>query len=187
MALLPIYNCYHALLKKKTQPVTEIDDELRKLVDDMYDTMHIAEGIGLAANQVGVSKSIITIDIHYFKKELDYTPVTLINPVIEWFSEETEDFEEGCLSVPTLHEIVSRSKQIRVRYKDLDLQEQVLEADGLLARVTQHEIDHLNGILFYERITPIRRTLAKSKLKKIQKGAITADYPRILPDGRLVK
>jgi peptide deformylase len=146
--------------------------------------MHVAEGIGLAANQVGISKSFLTVDIAWFKPETKYPPLALINPVIEFSSDENSEYEEGCLSIPTLHEIVIRSKMIQVRYFDKEMKEKTLEADDLLARVLQHEIDHLNGILFYERVTPIRRTLAKNKLKKIQKGLIKPDYQMIMADGR---
>ncbi len=187
MALLPIYNCYHPVLKKKTEPVKEIDDSIKKLVDDMFDTIHKAEGLGLAANQVGISKSLLVIDIPYFKSDSTDPVVAMINPEIITFSDESWDYEEGCLSVPSLHEVVTRPKLVQVRFYDVDMKEQTLEADNLMARVIQHEIDHLNGILFFERISPVRRTLAKSRLRKIQKGQVKADYPMILPDGRLVE
>ena len=188
MAIIPIYNCFHPILKKKTEPVTEIDAQIKKLVDDMFESMYKADGIGLAANQVGVLKSIITIDTSAAEKEENpkHPPITLINPIIEVFSEEESEYQEGCLSVPELHEKVIRPESIQVRYFDINGKENVIERGKLLARVIQHEIDHLSGILFYERLTPIRRTLSKNKLRNIQKGKIIPAYPMILPDGTLI-
>lgn len=165
----------------------EIDDSLIQLSADMFETMHIAEGIGLAANQVGVSKSLLVIDISYFHKKTNYKPLLMINPEITAYSEEESEYEEGCLSVPTLHEIVVRPKEIEVKFQDINLNEYKMGADDILARVMQHEIDHLNGILFFERLTPLRKTLSKNKLKKIKKGIILPDYPMVLPDGRLAE
>ncbi|MCX7735745.1 MAG: peptide deformylase [Candidatus Kapabacteria bacterium] len=183
MSIIPVYNCFHPVLKKKTEPVTEIDDGLVKLVDDMFDTMHKAEGIGLAANQIGVSKSLVVIDIGYYNEKYKGPPLTMINPVIEYFSDDIYEYEEGCLSIPSVRDVVERPKIVQVSFYDLNMKEHKIEADNLLSRVIQHEIDHLNGILFYERLTPLRKTLLKGKLKKIEKGQYQADYPMILPDG----
>jgi peptide deformylase len=155
----------------------------------MFETMYIANGIGLAANQVGVSKSLIVIDVNSGNKEKKYDipPIALINPTILEFSEELFEYEEGCLSVPQFYEYVIRPKLIQVHYYDLNGNEQSIDADEMLARVIQHEFDHLNGILFFERLTAIKRTLAKSKLRKIQKGQIKTDYPMISQDGILIE
>ncbi len=187
MALLPIYNCFHPVLKKKTEEITEVNKEMLTLIDDMYETMHIAEGVGLAANQVGISKSLIVIDIGYFYEKSPYLPLTMINPQITAFSDEEIDYEEGCLSVPTLRETVIRPSEIEVKFLDKDLKEKTMQATELLARVMQHEIDHLNGILFFEKLSPIRKTLSQNKLKKIKKGVIVPDYPMVMADGKLIQ
>jgi peptide deformylase len=188
MAVLPIYSCFHPLLKKPTSAIKEIDGEIKKLVDDMFESMYKADGVGLAANQVGISKSLIVIDINSSKdKKYDEPPVTMINPVIEVFSEEEIEYQEGCLSVPKFYEDILRPKLIQIKYYDLDMNEHVREADDLLSRVMQHEVDHLKGIIFTERMTPIKRSLAKSKLKKIQKGLVIPNYPMIDKNGKLLK
>jgi peptide deformylase len=185
--VIPIYSCFHPVLKKKTLPVNEINDDIKKLVDNMFETMYKADGIGLAANQVGVARSLIIIDINASKEKLkNEPPITMINPVIEQFSDVEVEYEEGCLSVPKFYEKVIRPEIIQVRYFDLDMKEHKVEASNLLARVMQHEIDHLNGIIFTERLSPINRTLAKSKLRKIQKGQTVPDYPFIDSDGKLL-
>ena len=186
--VIPIYSCFHPILKKHTTPVLEISDDLKKLVENMFETMYKADGIGLAANQVGVDKSLIVIDINASKeKHRNEPPITMINPVIEKFSDEEVEYEEGCLSIPKFYEKVMRPEIIQIHYYDLDMKEHIVEAGNLLSRVMQHEYDHLNGIIFTERLSPINRTLSKSKLKKIQKGQIVPDYPFINSDGILLK
>jgi peptide deformylase len=187
MAQLPIYNSYHPVLNKKTEEIEDVDDELRKLAEDMFETMYKANGIGLSANQVGVSKSLVVIDTSMYRENgKNYTPLLLINPEIILSSDSEVEYQEGCLSVPKYYDYVMRPADTQVRYYDLDMKEHIIEADDILARVIQHEIDHLNGILFYERLTSIRRTLAKSKLKKIQRGKVIPDYPMIMADGKRV-
>ncbi len=178
MAFLPIYNCFHPIMKQSTEDIQDIDSDLQKLVEDMFETMHTADGIGLAANQVGISKSLVVIDTSAATKKNDPKYV-LINPQILESSEESNEYQEGCLSVPKFFEDVIRPKKIRVRYWDLKGKEFNIEADDTLARVMQHEIDHLNGILFYERLTPIRRTLSKSKLNRIRKRQTKPDYEMV--------
>ncbi len=179
MSLLKIYSCYHPVLKKPTEPVTEMTPELRTLIDDMFDTMHNADGSGLAANQVGVSKSIVVIDVSYYEKK-QYEPIAFINPRIVAVSDEEVDFEEGCLSIPGIYENVKRPKAVEVEYLDINMQPQRISDDDLLARVMQHEIDHLNATLFIEKISPLRRAMIKSKLKRIQKGDIDKPYEMII-------
>lgn len=186
MAKIPIYSCFHPVMKKKTEMITEIDGNLKKIVDDMFDTMYFAEGIGLAANQVGISKSLIVLDTTASMKEKQ-KPYVMINPEIVDFSDEEIEMQEGCLSVPQLNENVIRPFNIQIKYYDLEMREHNIEADELLSRVIQHEYDHLNGILFYERLTALRRTLAASKLKKIQKGKIIPHYEFIGADGKLIE
>ncbi len=184
MAQLPIYNCFHPVMKKQTEDITEIDSITKKLVEDMFETMYKAEGIGLAANQVGVSKSLIIVDTSISSEEkFRHPPLVMINPEIEDESDYEVEMSEGCLSIPKFNENVWRPESVQVKYYDLKGNEQVLEAQELLARVIQHEIDHLDGILFYERLSAIRKTLSKSKLRKIEKGLIIPDYPMVQPDG----
>jgi peptide deformylase len=186
MAKIPVYNCFHPVLKKKTEAVSEIDDNLKKLVDDMFETMYYADGIGLAANQVGVSKSLLIVDTSASLKERQI-PYIMINPEITAFSDDEIEMQEGCLSVPQFYDNVVRPFNIQVKYFDLNMKEYNIEADELLSRVIQHEFDHLNGILFYERLSSLRRTLAGSKLKKIQKGKIIPDYEMIGADGKMLE
>ena len=187
MAVLPIYNCFNPVLKKKTEPIKEIDDDIKTLIKDMFESMYGANGLGLAGNQIGESKSIVTIDL---SKENDFKnpppPLAMINPVIVAFSEEEIDYQEGCLSVPKFYDSVTRPAEVEVVYLDISGKENKLEASGLLARVIQHEVDHLNGILFFERLHPLRRALSKNKLKRIQKGLVIPIYPMIDKDGKFV-
>ncbi|MEJ5286958.1 MAG: Peptide deformylase [Candidatus Kapaibacterium sp.] len=186
--ILPIYNAFHPILKTKTQPVENIDDGIVNLVNDMFETMQYAEGIGLAANQVGKSVSLLVVgDIYDENDKLVHPKQAYLNPEILAFSDEEEEFNEGCLSVPELREDVVRPTEIQLRFVDINGKEQNLFANGLLARVLQHEIDHLNGILFFERISPFRRTLIQNKLRKIKNGLIVPDYPMVLPNGQLTK
>ena len=185
--VIPIYSCFHPVLRKKTSEVTEVNDDLKKLVENMFETMYKADGIGLAANQVGQDKSLIVIDINASKeKHKNEPPITMINPVIELYSENDVEYEEGCLSIPKFYEKVMRPEIIQIKYFDLDMKEHKVETNNLLSRVMQHEVDHLNGIIFTERLSALNRTLAKSKLKKIQKGQVVPDYPYIDSNGKLL-
>ena len=184
MAILPIFNCFHPVLKKKTEKVANINEEIKKLVDDLFETMYLADGVGLAANQVGSMKSIFVVDTKGAKTDQIAPPYVMINPQIISYSDETIDYQEGCLSIPKFYEDVSRPEIVQIKFLDLNEHEHIIEADDFLARVIQHEYDHLNGILFYERLSPVRRALSKSKLRRIEKGEYEADYPMILPNGK---
>jgi len=177
MSILPIYTYDHPILRRKLRPVEEITDEVVRLALDMHATMKNAEGVGLAANQVGVDLAIAVIDIHDTDGNEASAPMTLINPVIEAFSDETESSEEGCLSLPDLRADVLRSTGIQVRFYDTAMREHVMEAGNFLARVMQHEIDHLNGIYFFDRLKPMRRAMMKRRLLDIKRGDIETDYP----------
>ncbi len=177
MSVLPIYTYNQPVLKRRTERVELMTEELDAFIDDMHETMQNAKGIGLAANQVGVSKAITVIDISDVEEEEEFEPITLINPVIEKFSDEETEYDEGCLSLPELTGLVNRPEKVTVRYFDREMQEQLIEAEGLLARVMQHEIDHLNGIYFFERMTPVRRAKAHAMIKRIQRGLIETEYP----------
>lgn len=177
--ILPIYTYNHPVLRERAVEVTDMSDDLSALVDNMLETMYQARGIGLAANQVGQSTALTVIDIADMDDEAPKPegPIVLINPVIEAVSDEEEDFEEGCLSLPDFRDVVIRPSAIQVRYLDRTMREVRREVDGLLARVIQHEVDHLNGIYFFERLSPIRKTLSQSRLRRIAKGEYRAEYP----------
>ncbi len=167
MAILDIIIAPDPRLKKVCQPVDIVDEETATLMSDMLETMYRAPGIGLAAPQVGVTKRIIVVDAT--RGEGDPEPYKLANPEIVWSSEETKEHEEGCLSLPTYYEDVTRPDRIRVRYIDETNTEQELEADGLLSVVIQHEMDHLEGILFVDHISNLKRSIILRKLKKTKK------------------
>lgn len=187
MSILPIYVYDHAILKNKAIAVDQMNDEIRTFIEDMKQTMNKAEGIGLAANQVGSPLSITVIDISPVEGYESTKPMILINPKITYYSDEETDYEEGCLSLPNLRELVIRPEAIQVSFMDEKEQMHTIQADGLLARVLQHEIDHLNGIYFTDRLSQLKRTLIQSKLRRISKGESKADYDIVLPDGSIIE
>lgn len=154
-------------LRLVSEPVTAIDGEVRKLVDEMLQTMYEAPGIGLAAIQVAVPKRVVTLDIA--KKDEERNPQVFINPEVVWSSEETSTYEEGCLSIPEYYEEVERPTRVKVRYVDLKGDAQEVEANGLLATCLQHEIDHLNGVLFIDHISKLKRDRVIKKFTKAAK------------------
>ena len=166
MARLEIHHFPDHRLRTRAKPVATVDDQLRRLVDDMLETMYAAPGIGLAATQVNVHKRVIVIDL---SKEQDQ-PLVLINPeIVE--QRGVEEMEEGCLSVPGVYERVERADQIKVRALGRDGQAFDLEADGLLAVCIQHEIDHLDGKLFVDYLSPLKRQMVRKKLEKARRQA----------------
>jgi len=177
MTILPVYTYDHPVLRKKLDPVTEITDDIVRLALDMFTTMKNADGIGLAANQVGREVAMTVIDITGVDGYDGTRPLTLINPVVESVSEEEEAGEEGCLSLPDLRADVVRPAEVQVRFYDLEMAEHVVQAGGLLARVMQHEIDHLNGIYFFDHLKPMRRAVLKRKLQEIKRGELDPGYP----------
>lgn len=164
MAVRPLVIVPDAQLRLISSPVADADRELRLLVDDMFATMYDAPGIGLAAIQIGVPRRVVTIDLA--RKEEAAQPLVLINPEIVWSSEELREMEEGCLSIPEYYEAVERPDKIRVQYQDVDLKPKVLEADGLLATCIQHEVDHLNGVLFIDYLSKLKRDRVLKKFTK---------------------
>lgn len=168
MAILPILTAPDPILKQKAEPVEQVDDAIRTLLDDMLETMYDAPGIGLAAPQVGVLKRVIVVDVA--SEEDGPQPLKMVNPVVTWESEEIGVYEEGCLSVPKSYSEVERPSEIKVAYLDEQGAEQQLEADGLLATCIQHEIDHLNGTLFIDHISRLKRSLILKKLTKLKKA-----------------
>jgi len=170
MPILEIIKYGNSTLAKRAEEIKTIDKEIEELAQSMVQTMHAAPGIGLAAPQVNVSKRLITADISVGERSEDL--IILINP--ELVSQEGEIIlEEGCLSVPDITEKVARPSHVVIKGLDLEGNERVIEAEGTLARVFRHEIDHLNGKLFFENLSPLKRNLIKKKLKKrIQTGKI---------------
>ncbi len=178
--ILPIYVYGAPNLEKETIPVEANTPQLQQLIDDMFETMAGAAGIGLAAPQVGRTERLFVIDLSPMaddKFDEEIGPMVFINPEIIEESDYEDEFEEGCLSIPDIREYVSRPERITVRYLDRDFKTQELEADGMLARVIQHEYDHLLGILFVEHLSPFRRRLLRRRLREMAEGRVEADYP----------
>lgn len=170
MALLPILKFPDPRLHTVAKPVQEIDDRIRKLVKDMAETMYDAPGVGLAATQVDVHERVVVIDVSESGNEL----LVLINPEITWKSEELKVYEEGCLSVPDTYDKVERAASIRFKAQDEDGQWYEKEADGLLAVCVQHELDHLDGKVFVEYLSVLKRERIRSRLRKQQREALKA-------------
>lgn len=183
MSVLPIVTYNDPILKQKTDPVSEDSKELQLLIDDMFETMYQASGVGLAAPQIGKSIQIFVMDADAITEEMedeaDAGPITLINPEIIKEDDEKVRLEEGCLSIPEVRDEVTRPKSITVKYRDRDFNEQTLDASGWVARVIQHEYDHLQGVLFLDYLSAFKRRLHKSTLKKIDKGKLETDYPLV--------
>jgi peptide deformylase len=169
MALLPILVAPDPRLKATAQRVEKVDDALRRLMDDMLETMYAAPGIGLAAPQVGVAKSLIVLDVA--RKEEKASPMCLVNPEILAASDELNSYEEGCLSVPEHYGEVTRPKSVTVRFLDRDNEIREINAEGLLATVIQHEMDHLKGVLFIDHLSMLKRSMILRKLQKERKLA----------------
>jgi len=167
MAVLEIRKYPEKILREKTEEVSEFNDELQKLIDDMIETMYAAPGVGLAANQVGISKQVAVIDVS--PGDQSSSLMVLINPEIV-FSEGEEASEEGCLSIPEYTTIVKRAKKVRVKCLDRDRKPCELDAEGLLAKAIQHEVDHLNGFLFIDRIGRIKKEFFKKRYSRERSG-----------------
>ncbi len=179
MALLPILTAPDPRLKKKAKPVERVDAGVRRLMDDMLLTMYAAPGIGLAAPQVGVLKRVLVLDLS--GKDQPAQPLRMANPAIVWVSDDDASYEEGCLSVPEHYAEVVRPKAVRVRYLDEENRLRELAAEGLLATCVQHEIDHLDGILFIDHLSALKRNMILRKLVKERKAGAEskrADAPQ---------
>jgi peptide deformylase len=172
MAKLPIITLPDPRLRKASEPVGRVDDKLRKLMDDMLETMYAAPGVGLAAVQVGVPIRLIVLDTA--KDEESPQPLAMVNPEIVKLSSEQRVHEEGCLSIPDVRVEIERPASLTVRYTDRDGKEQQLSADGLLATAIQHEIDHLNGRLIIDFMSKLKRDMVVRKFKKLAKAEATA-------------
>ena len=178
--VLPVYLYGHPVIRKETEEIDASYPQLKELIENMYETMYATEGIGLADPQIGLSIRLIVIDVNpmaeYFPECAD-VKLTLINPVLEVLEDGSKETrEEGCLSLPGIHEPVPRIEKIRLKWLDENFQPHDEVIEGYLARVVQHEYDHLEGKVFIDRISPIRKQLIKSKLTNIIKGKVRCDY-----------
>lgn len=181
MSVLPIVTFDDDRLRQEAKTVQKNSKELQQLIDDMFETMYNADGVGLAAPQIGRPLRLFVADADVYVEEEDkdksYGPLVMINPVISLKSEETIAMEEGCLSIPEVMGPVSRPAKITVQFKDRDFNDQELEVDGHLARVIQHEIDHLDGVLFIDHLSFFKRKLLVSKLNALAEGEKEIAYP----------
>ncbi len=167
MAVREIIKLPDKRLRLVSEPVKHVDAGIRKLIDDMFETMYKAPGIGLAAIQIGIAKRVITMDLS--KKEDNHEPQVFINPELVWTSDETAKYEEGCLSIPDYYEEVERPKEVKVKYLDRDGKSREIDAKGLLATCLQHEIDHINGVLFIDHLSKLKRDRVIKKFAKAAK------------------
>ncbi|HZW48423.1 MAG TPA: peptide deformylase [Microvirga sp.] len=167
MSIRPLVILPDPKLRLISEPVKEITQEIRQLADDMLETMYDAPGVGLAAIQIGVPLRVVTMDVS--KSEDEHQPMVLINPEITWASQEKRVYEEGCLSIPEYYEEVERPDRVRFRFMNLQGEVFEQEADGLLATCVQHEVDHLNGILFIDYLSKLKRDRVMTKFKKAAK------------------
>lgn len=154
-------------LRQVSKPVSSVDNSVRLLFDDMLETMYKAPGIGLAAIQIGVPQRLIVVDIS--KDGEERQPLFMANPKVSWKSDELSDYEEGCLSIPDYYEMVTRPASIKVQYKDRNNEAQELSASGVLATCIQHEIDHLDGVLFIDYLSKLKRDRVIKKFTKAQR------------------
>jgi peptide deformylase len=169
MALREILTVPNPVLKQVSQPVAAVDDDLRALMDDMLETMYAAPGIGLAAVQIGVPKRVIVMDLA--REGEDKAPRYFVNPEILWASDETAPYEEGCLSVPEYFDEVERPAKVKLRYLNYQGETVEEDAEGLFAVCIQHEMDHLEGVLFIDHLSRLKREQAVKKVKKQAKAA----------------
>ena len=177
--ILPVYLYGQPVLRKEAEEVPQDYPDLKVLVSNMFETMYHADGVGLAGPQVGLSLRLLVIDADVLADDFPECKGfkrTMINPVFLEKSEETDSMEEGCLSLPGIHEKVSRSVRIRIKYQDADFMEHEEELSGFAARVVQHECEHLTGHVFIDNVSAIRRQLNKGKLNNIIKGSVRCSY-----------
>jgi peptide deformylase len=172
MAIREIIAIPDKRLRLVSEPIGKIDESVRKLVADMFEAMYDAPGIGLAAIQLGEARRVVTMDLA--KKDDEKAPQIFINPEITWSSEETNVHEEGCLSIPEYYEEVERPSEVKVKYTDLEGKQHEVHATGLLATCLQHEIDHLNGVLFIDHLSKLKRDRVVKKYTKQAKRSAEA-------------
>lgn len=178
--ILPVYLYGHPVIRKVAEPIDATYPDLAKLIADMYETMYASDGIGLAAPQIGRSIRLVVVDVDVLSDsypELADVKMTIINPILEVLEDGKKcSSEEGCLSVPGVHEPVTRIEKIRLRWQDENFVENDEVIEGYLARVIQHEYDHLEGKVFIDHISPIRKQLIKAKVGNIIKGRVNCSY-----------
>ncbi|MFN3597399.1 MAG: peptide deformylase [Rubricoccaceae bacterium] len=186
--ILPIYTYGQPVLRARGAAIEADSPELQRLIDDMIETMHHAAGIGLAAPQIGQALRLFVVDLSGMAEDLAEElghvpayaqgPLVFINPEVTPLPESPRDeYEEGCLSIPDIREVVVRPERVRVRFLDRHFQPREIEAEGLLARVVQHENDHVNGVLFIDYLSPLRKRLLGRRLREMARGRVEADYP----------
>ena len=182
--ILPIYAYGTDALRANTEPVEENTEALQTLIDNMIETMHAAPGVGLAAPQVGRTERLFVVDATPNAEEIEHDgetlppqPMVFINPEIAWESDTEVDFEEGCLSIPDVQQAVTRPERIHIEYLDRDFKRRELEVGSVLARIIQHEFDHIEGILFTDHLSAFRKRLLKRTLREMAEGEVEADYP----------
>lgn len=176
MSVAPLVYLPDPKLRLVSAPVERVDDEVRALIETMFETMYDSAGIGLAAIQIGVAKRVVTIDLA--GKDEEPAPLVFVNPEIVAASEETQVYDEGCLSIPDYYEEVERPAKVTVRYLDRDGAAQEMECEGLLAICIQHEIDHLNGVLFIDHISKLKRDRVVKKFEKARAIGQLPSFPR---------
>jgi peptide deformylase len=187
LAILPIYLYGTPVLRKKGKPVTGVDAAVQRFAIDMVETMKNANGIGLAATQVGDLRRVIVVDIGETSEETrGMEPLVMINPVL-LREADSWGMEEGCLSIPEIRDEVERAETIIVGYRDLAFEEREITASGLLGRVILHEIDHLNGVLFIDHLGSTHQRLLKGRLNKIRKGEVEVGYPVVAGEDQTLK
>lgn len=186
--ILPIYTYGQPVLREPAAPVEGDSPELQALIDDMIETMHGADGVGLAAPQIGRGLRLFVVDVSGYAEEIEAElgelpfwaegPLALINPELSVPEEAQDcDFEEGCLSIPDIRESVTRPDRLTARFLDRHFQERTVDAGEFFARVLQHENDHLDGVLFTDKLSALRRRLLQRRLRAMQRGDVEADYP----------
>lgn len=186
--ILPIRRFGDAVLRKDAADIEADTPELQTLIDNMIETMHNAEGVGIAAPQVGEAIRLFVVDVHHLEEEYEKehktpfpdkwkAPIAFINPEILAESEDEIEFEEGCLSIPEIREMVVRPRAITIRFLDRHFQAQTWEVDKIMARVIQHEFDHIEGVLFIDHISAFKRRMLRRKLQEITKGTLIPSYP----------
>ncbi len=182
MSILPIVTYNDPILREKTEPINELTDEVKDLIRDLFETMYNSDGVGIAAPQVGISKSIFVLDADSMIEEGDPAlgPVAFINPEIIEKKGEKVQMDEGCLSIPLVTDKVSRPETILIKYRDQNFNEREQEFSGWISRVIQHEYDHLQGVLFIDYLSAFKRRMHKADLKEIDNGERETSYP-ILP------
>ncbi len=183
--ILPIYLYGDPIFKKPARKLTDIDDNFIETLKDMFETMEVADGIGLAATQVGIPYSFAVIDVSVYEEHKDFKRMLIINPEIVYLSGE-EIMEEGCLSIPGIRAEIIRPAKVVLRYQDIDFKTNEIECEGLLARVVQHEVDHLYGKFFIDYLSPVNLKMLKPKLTKIKKGEVKAHYSIVIPGTKKV-